>query len=408
MWDVIIVGAGAAGLYTGVEVLRRNKDARVLILESYKYLGGRVVTHRAKGLQWEIGAGRISEDHFMTLDLVKRYDLTVAPIPSGSEYRGASDPFSSLIPIMLTPLQAVPQLGRHSLKTLLDKIHGSAAADQYVHMFPYYGEIHTLRADLAIHSFQTEFSEEARYLVCVQGYQAITDGLANEFKKLGGIIQTGVHVENIEEDHKQGQGIVVRTRGGETFEGSTCVLALHADALRAIPFAKQRMPALRHLKMEPLVRMYAVFPPTRGHAWFEGLPKQVFDGPVRYMIPINPAKGLIMISYTDGLDAQHWIKEQKRIGDEGVGAAVLREIRATYPDRDIPDPTLFKIYPWTSGCTYWTPGDYDPVRMSQEAMILGDRVFACGESISLKQAWVEGALESAEALLGLKAFRKHL
>jgi hypothetical protein len=39
--------------------------------------------------------------------------------------------------------------------------------------------------------------------------------------------------------------------------------------------------------------------------------------------------------------------------------------------------------------------------MSDEAHQLSKRVFACGESISLRQAWTEGALESAETLLKL-------
>ena len=404
MWDVIIVGAGAAGLYLGVQLQTRHQ--RVLILESYKDVGGRVVTHRDKqGLQWEIGAGRIATDHAMTLALVKRYGLTVAPIDTESDYHGSPNPFSLLLPALVAPLAAVPTIGRYTLKTLLDKVHGASAADAYVRMFPYYGEIYTLRADLALRSFQTEFSDAANYVVCREGYDAITDGLLHEFERLGGVVQTGVHVNDVTE---HGQGVTVISRDGPTFEGSTCVLALHANALKTIPFVKKHMPALRHLAMEPLVRMYAVFPTRRGRVWFQDLPKQVFDGPVRYMIPINPAKGLIMISYTDGADARHWIKEQKRIGDKGIQAAVLREIRATYPERDIPDPTVFKVYPWTAGCTYWTPGAYDPVDEAREAMVLGDRVFACGESISLKQAWVEGALESAEALLRLTAFSKHL
>ena len=70
--DIIIVGAGIAGLRCGIELLHKRSKASVVILEKYKYLGGRVVTYHKKiedmdgkcsDVQWENGAGRISKSH---------------------------------------------------------------------------------------------------------------------------------------------------------------------------------------------------------------------------------------------------------------------------------------------------------------------------------------------------------
>ena len=111
-----------------------------------------------------------------------------------------------------------------------------------------------------------------------------------------------------------------------------------------------------------------------------------------------------MISYTDGADARYWVDAQKRHGDDWVAKEVLQEVRALLPDRSIPEPYAFKIHPWFSGYTYWRPGRYDVQKALTEGLDLGDGLFACGESLSLRQAWVEGALESAEALVSLPAF----
>ena len=54
--------------------------------------------------------------------------------------------------------------------------------------------------------------------------------------------------------------------------------------------------------------MYAVFPVKAGISWFSGLPKVVTNSPIRYIIPVDAKKGIIMISYTDGADAVWWIQ----------------------------------------------------------------------------------------------------
>jgi monoamine oxidase len=182
-------------------------------------------------------------------------------------------------------------------------------------------------------------------------------------------------------------------------EADRVILALHKEALDHIPFARRHMPALKHLTMEPLVRMYAVFPLKNGKTWFSEKSKMVTADPVRYIIPVG--KDTVMISYTEGPYAKHWMDLQKKKGNKVVEQEVMKHIRSLFPDLDIPDPLLFKIHPWTSGCSYWIPGLYDVRKMSDESHQLTDRVFACGESISLRQAWAEGALESAETLLHL-------
>lgn len=108
-----------------------------------------------------------------------------------------------------------------------------------------------------------------------------------------------------------------------------------------------------------------------------------------------------MLSYTDGKDARQVLKMLDKYGDEKTGDLLVAQARRCFPDRTIPDPLFFKAHPWTSGCTYWLPGDYDPAILSKEALqpFPDWRLFCCGESFSLRQAWMEGALEHADLLL---------
>jgi monoamine oxidase len=222
--------------------------------------------------------------------------------------------------------------------------------------------------------------------------------MVKDVEQRGAEIRTDREVTNL----REGAGCVyVDIKNEEPVECDRCILALHADVLKKIPFASRHMPALKHLAMEPLVRMYAVFPVHKGKSWFSGLGKMITNDIVRYIIPVNPAKGVVMISYTDGEDARYWIKLQKEKGNKVVQSAVMSHVRQLLPDIDIPEPRLFKIHPWTSGCTYWCPGSYDVETMSRDAHKLTKRVYACGESIALKQCWMEGSLESADQALKL-------
>lgn len=154
--------------------------------------------------------------------------------------------------------------------------------------------------------------------------------------------------------------------------------------------------------MEPLLRVYAVFPVVKGLSWFSDIGRTVSPGPIRYFIPINPSCGIVMLSYTDGKDARHLLKILET-GEEQLEDYLLNELRTMFPAKTIPEPLFFKAHPWFEGCTYWLPGSYDPNKLSEEALQpfpdTMPELYCCGESFSLRQAWMEGALEHADALL---------
>jgi hypothetical protein len=108
-----------------------------------------------------------------------------------------------------------------------------------------------------------------------------------------------------------------------------------------------------------------------------------------------------MLSYTDGSDARHVLNLLERYGEEKTGDILVETARKAFPTKTIPDPLFFKAHPWTSGCTYWLPGSYDPEEESKQALkpFPDVNLYCCGESLSMRQAWVEGALEHADMLL---------
>ena len=149
--------------------------------------------------------------------------------------------------------------------------------------------------------------------------------------------------------------------------------------------------------MRPLVRIYAAFPlPKKGQKiWFDGLHSFICEPPVRYVIPLSPEKGTCMISYTDGSDAEYWIKNPKN-----PEVRCMKQIRALFPGLSIPDPIYCKVFSWSSGCSYWTPGTYT-TKTTMNLNPIMPNVYLCGESWAEKQCWVESALETSTQVLQL-------
>jgi hypothetical protein len=131
------------------------------------------------------------------------------------------------------------------------------------------------------------------------------------------------------------------------------------------------------------------------------MPSTVVINPLRYIIPVNSAKGIIMISYTEGPDARHWMNLLHDKGLREVEHQIMRLVRETFPERSIPNPHQFKVYPWTHGCSYWSPGSYDVEATCVKSRKISNRIYACGESLNHCQTWVEAALESAIAMMKL-------
>jgi monoamine oxidase len=416
--DLVIIGAGIAGLHCGIQLLQKRPSLKIVILEKYKYTGGRVVTYHKqiediKGvcskLQWENGAGRIHVSHKKVLDYVKKYKLHTIPIGDTMLYEedgilAKENIFTDTMKLLEPVIRELPSevLATHTLRQILERILGEENANALLLQFPYRAEVDTLRADMGLLSFSHEMGTYNGYVVVQEGLSAMIQCMKEEFESLGGTLFQNQTVTEIE---SMGAILLVKSKtdaGDVLWETPSVICALHRDALAELPVF-QTWSTLQKLKMEPLVRTYAVFPTEKGKSWFSDLPKVTSAGPVRFFIPMNAACGTVMLSYTDGKDARKILHLLEKRGEEKTGEFLVDQVRLMFPDKEIPDPLFFKSHPWTSGCTYWLPGNYDPYEESKEALkpFSDKNIYCCGESFSTRQAWMEGSLEHADLLLNL-------
>jgi monoamine oxidase len=399
-YDTIIIGGGLAGLTVAEYLAKQGKE--VAVLEKYPAWGGRAATYRDKGIQYEIGAGRIYKDHVRVHALVKRFGLSTYPIGTSSNYEHKPNHFLTLFEPLAAVLQKLPAkiLATHTIAELVP-----ASYAPILSMYPYMAEIHMLRADRALDLFKPATGPmSARgasdFYGVVEGIDSLASGLRETADKHGAHLLNRHRVHNVKR---------IKTMFEVTGDyGKKAEAKPFSYTARRVVFATCRcswsdfpilstMRAMKQVGTSALMRIYAVYPPDpkTQKVWFADLPKTVTDNPLRYVIPIDPKKGLIMISYTDGKDTDYW----RRIPDEKLQEAIQTQVHAAFPEQHIPEPLFLKRHDWPSGCSYWLPGDYDVEEAIKEAMNPLPGVYIVGESVSLNQTWMEGALESAERLI---------
>ena len=396
--DILIVGAGLAGLFTARELLKKRPGTKVVLFEKYKQVGGRVLTYYKEEHQWEIGAGRISSQHTKVLSLLKEYNLQTVPIGPEIIYREDGDApyekneFEDAIDVLLKPLAALSPsvLGNHTLKELLTQIHGADAVKEWMNRFPYHSEMVTLRADMGLLSFLGEMKTHSGYFVCKEGLSALANELAADILKRGGEFYLDQELVSV----KRGMAIF---KSGVKVKAETIVLALPISALKKLPLF-DGWSIGSHVIMKPLMRIYATFPLQEGKSWFHGLPRVVTTNPIRYFLPTSAEQGDAMVSYTDAVFTKRYM-DAKEEGQKELEKAVMDDLRRLFPERAIPNPTFLRAYPWKNGVSYWLPGSYSPSVDSEKAVNPFPGIYVCNESFSMRQGWMEGALEHAELLL---------
>ena len=409
-YDCIICGCGISGLYAGLALQKKYPTWSIAILEKYKGVGGRTYSYSPPNnldITWEMGAGRISTDHKMLISLIKKYHMGMIPLSDENMYKESDteliqNPFTNeYVPLYFSILRMIPTeiLQTKTLFEVLQGIYGLEKAHNIVKTFPYWAEIYSLRADLALHSFlEGEMNSSKNFFVLKEGFSELIHRLKKDFEEKGGDVLVRHNVLSVENGEVTMEVSDVKKKITTTKKikkiqyNKICIFALHVDAIRKIKGICQ-MPMLKYVKTSPLFRIYAIFPKP---VWFAGLDRVITNERPRYIIPVNPDKGVIMISYTDGDDTNYYHKIYSKEGDEGLQVAVMKDVRKLFPEISIPEPTFFKGHYWETGASYWQPGSYNVEEESKKSINPFPNIYICGESFSLRQAWVEGALEQTQ------------
>jgi len=405
MYDIIVVGAGAAGLRATLECKKINSKLNILVLEKYSVSGGRMETIKTKvgtkSIQYESGAGRIHSSHTKLLSLLKHYNLHTARISEETLWRpynskSTENNFNEMWIALLSIFSELSDEEKRTLtlREITIKTLGPERALALLEQYPYRAELETASADSSIDLYK---SLEAGYFSIIEeGFSALVDAMYKDARKQGVTFKFDTNVMRTTYDSKTNTHTVRADKG--IYETKRIIVAVPQKALQQIhPFSPDNA-FVKAVRMEPLMRIYSVYP---NGDWFPEA-KVVTNSPLRYIIPVNPKTGLIMSSYLDSRDIELWSDLHKKDNNERLKMKIQNETQALFPEVTVPESLYTKAHLWSDGCSYWLPNQEDYRELSKKALNPlpeHPNLHLIGESYSTKQQWVEGALEHADELV---------
>ena len=248
------------------------------------------------------------------------------------------------------------------------------------------------------------------------GMDSLPRALAERFQRAGGNLRLDHELTSIE--IRDGR-IVLAFLNGTSVEADRVILTPPVPALQRLA---TRSPAL---EMQPFQRVFDAvegFPAMKLYLWYPrawwrptiSAIRTVTDLPVRkvfYLDNGDEGPAMLLAMYTDGRDVDPWL-DLARSASEGSPAppAMLAEVqrclREMHPEvGELSAPIGSALMHWGAdpedvSLHFWRAG-----AVSDEVLAIAPQpepslqIYLAGEAFSRHQAWVEGALESADSAL---------
>ena len=454
MYDIIVIGGGISGIYTAYKIHKKSPQTKVLLIEKENRLGGRIYTFINKYMTVEVGAGRISGSQPTIMDLIGELGLTkklvknegsvvfrpanykeeiessVSSAPRGSNVITPSSLYplyNNIVDITLGP-KTLPNAGliltlvavsktyskqylqNHTLTQFAERVLTKEQVEFIKGSFGYYSELVIMNAYDAIKLLNALGPSNTFYSM-KGGLEQIVDKMVDVIKKNSNIhILLSKEVSKIvyrEPVSKKESGSPLQHLfdvyiDKKIYQSQQCICALPKQALLKLAIFKPIRSLLNKIECGTLCRIYSQFDPdpATGKVWFHGLDKFTTNNDLRMVVPYNTKTGVIMISYSDNIFADRWLKLYENKGIRAVNTK-LREDMLESVGKWIPLPKHTEVFYWDCGVGYWAVGSDS--RKVAEKMIQPYKdapLYVCGENYSENgQQWIEGALETSNKVL---------
>ena len=417
--DVIIIGGGIAGLYAAYQIKRlAPPNTTFLILEKNpkKWLGGRAGNDTFYGADVVVGAGvgRKSKDHAL-IKLLKDTKVPNSEFTSERIYVPRAlfqpDDIMNTMRTLKAEYNKRPEHYRHSRKTFKQffiEILGEGEYRSFVNTTGY-----TDFEDADIYETLYHYGMDDN----VGGWTAIhvpwKDLTESLYQKIGGSqhFRFSTEVTRIRKiEDNPGCIYEVATSnpiGNKAYYANKVVVATTVDAVRKIvPGASARTSIYQQIQGQPFLIVYAKF----DRESTEIMKKYVTSftvlekGHLQKMIPMDPDKGVYMVAYSDNQHARA-LKAKGALENTRKNCEMYSKWAADALGIPVSTPLhiiAIKDYYWQTGTHYYEPlaKEYKSrTEFIRQAQHPEKGMVVVGEMVSRDQGWVEGALESVDAVI---------
>lgn len=406
-YDIIIVGAGLAGLYSAYNIKKMSPKTNLLVLESNRtpYIGGRIGNHIFYGQNIVVGAGVGREDtDDLLIKLLKELNIKYTPFIVSMHYsKKIKNPID--IKAYLTRLRTIYRTYKNTPSVTFKKF-----AIEHLGTKEY--------RDFVISSGYSDYEDEDVYEVLYHyqmednapGWTALeipwSSLVSSLCSKIGHQnIQASTKVENINKIQQRPCLFELTTTGKQNsskkFYANKIIVATRISTVQKL-FPQLKI--YKEIHGQPFLYIYAKFDRQSSEIMSQIVPTYtIVPGPLQKIIPFS--KDVYMIAYADNKNAKLLQKHNENIPENRqFFTKKVEEALGIIPD------TLkiiaIKDFYWTIGTHYYEPlvhREYNNrPKFIRDAQHPESGILVVGEAVSRRQGWTEGALESVHAVLNKK------
>lgn len=437
--QVVIVGGGIAGLWLALRVLGDSDENSVIVLEANKKIGGRIRTYYdpSGNPVLEEGAWRIPNSHSRVMSLCRELGLEMRQVKSENDRIAETEWFDcSQTTSCSAQVDCSPNVDMKygiSMWDALALTEGVPCAQESVAKTGYAGAdamaMGTNAYDVeAIFKQSNEAEGGGTYWVPKLGLSSICDALATRICEhpTRARIRLEHRVSHVEalgmsEDGKRFQVTSVAREGKnahreETFRCDAVVLAIPPEQAKKVGGVSSFIsPVLETLEGVSLFKAFCAVDDSLRLAL--GLQSPHFHLKANNMCQqvissTYPGRDIIQVAYCSGQRAdalEHFrlCGRGRRAISEDVSRIAQGDDCAAARIRELLLRRRMKFYYWKNAVHIWLPTfpSFNVANKSSEACVLPSAqapgLFLCGEAYSTIQGWSEGALETAEHVLGV-------
>lgn len=418
--DIIIIGSGIAGLYAGFQIRRYAPANTTFFILEKKMMGGRAGNETFYGASVVIGAGvgRKNKDHAL-IQLLKDTKTPYSEFKSTRNYATfVSEPAIDITAMMQTlrrEFNQRPEYYRDSRKSFKQFFIDILGVKRY--------------NDFVVTSGYTDFEDADIYETLY--HYGMDDNVSSGWTALhvpwSDLVERLYHrigaehfwfsTEVVKIDPKKTDAAEYRfeitTAARKTYYANKVIVATTITGARhIIPGASSPHSIYQQIRGQPFLIVYAKFDKASTEMMNKHLTAfTVVDGPLQKLIPMDPDKGVYMIAYTDNQHAKllkakgalENTPETREMYSKWISHALGIPKHNNNINKSPLHITAIRDYYWNDGTHYYTPLDTSKYKNRPEFIRKAQRpmpgMVVVGEMVSRHQGWVEGALESVDAVI---------
>ena len=431
MYDIIIIGAGIAGLNSARLLKEKYPDKKMCILEKTNRIGGLVDTRfynvsqkkrtlgqnktqkiRKKRIKYEAGGAVVYEYQKNMLELINKFNIEMREIPLGKNKRHFKNYYDGKK--RKHPLQKETT---EKYMTLLKKVFAfmDTKTDDYCRKYTleqmclqvlsfdetrfiefcygYASEFRVGNSVVTRKNMENELLNSNKMFIFTKGYHTLIQAIYNSIKEDVELFKNS----EIMSFYKAKDIYVLKMRNGSTYKTKQLVFAVPKEGLLKLcnSFEEKELEMFNSVESFSLSRIFAKYDMTKPeNKWIHKFKHSTINNPIRQIIPVSKKHGFMQISYSDWYFADYWgTLDEKKI------KPILRKLLQENLHYDkIIDPVYLKRVYWKNAVHYWNV-NVNEKNMYKKIMHMRKNLFIVGESFSLNQCWCEGPVQTSIDLL---------